>query len=85
MTMDVEPDHAELYHYVDEHWDIVKTFNFYSPLPGKFIGTKHLIFNILKVHDPFGAPLGPHWSFIQTYNHPILAISTSRYQSGALP
>jgi len=38
VTMDVEPDHAELYHYVDEHWDIVKNFNFYSPLPGKFIG-----------------------------------------------
>ena len=36
---DVIPDYSELYHYNAEQWQKLDNFDFYSLVPGKFIGT----------------------------------------------
>ena len=41
---DVTPDYSEMYHYRDDQWVKVTDFDFYSVIPGRFIGT----FNFVK-------------------------------------
>ena len=46
LESDVQPDHAVLYHYNNNRWNILQNFDFYSFVPGKYIG------NVIKVFIP---------------------------------